>query len=715
MEYYNSMDQDFYSLDNFNKGFNYSNSELIQYGNLGISTNESPQLGGNYASQLSVGGRLRMGDKHIELNLGGYGNEPGGAATYGKDARQAIREISRSNKVDYTVHAPSNIKGVNGYDKTGYNISQEKEIEKVIKNTIDFAADIGSTGAIVLHSGEDSRDINQIPNIQGKIDGKIPYKFSNYFSDKQTVVDQIVDRRTGSFIGENGIKADDKIILPKFQTDENGNILQFTKNGLEKSNIKTFDLESRDEKGNLVHKKIPIIDFTDVANFSNLSNASIESSNGDMQTQELTYFDVENFTNQYNKINNKNHSATEIFAKLKYKDLINNSIDDYNYRYNEYNNLRKRWDRLMEAKKAYESFYPNLDEKNKKVFDILQNDFREVLPSQSRNPIEFIEEKEKEIRYQMNKIKDEAIKSKDNFENYREILNNIDSANKYAREKSIDKYAEFGLYTMQRSKNSEYMENKENPNHLFIALENIFPEWGYGSHPDELIDLVEKSRNKMVEKITKKEVEKYDDKGNKIVEQNPFYNPNITKKDAEKLSQEYIKATLDFQHLGMWKKYFEPIYLEDKKRLETKEETENRFNQWYLEQIKKLEKSKVIGHLHVADSMDESHQHLPAGQGVLPIKTAINYLIKNGYDTSKYKIVSEGFQEDSSFGQSRGITTAYRYFNPNASVTDVTSLNFMNVSSSVENYSGSSNYVTPNYMAPLKKESWSGWFDFRGL
>lgn len=706
MEYFNSMDRDFYNLDQQEDAY-------VNFGDIGLSTNESNQLGGPYHIQLGVGGKLRTGTNHIELNMGGYGNEPGGAATYGSEARQAIREIAQSNKVDYTVHAPVNMKGVNGYTQNGYSVAQEKEIERSIHNTIDFAADIGSSGAIVLHAGEDTRDVNFIPNSKGKVDGQ-EYEFSNYFSDREIMVDQVVDRRSGHFISEGGIRADEKIILPYFKTDDN-KLVQLTPEGEKISNINVIDLKSKNKDGSVINKKIPMIDFNDVSNLINFSNAIPVDENGELQTQEVTYKDIKKFTDEYNKRNNEHHNATEIFAKLKYRDNIKNSIDEYKLRYHEYNKYKKQWDRLMQAKEAYNEFYPNLDERDKKVFDILENDFQQVLPSQRTNPIEFINEKEKELRFQMNRYKDEVVKSKEQYENIREILNNLDSGNKYAREKSISKYADYGIYTMQRSQDSNYTETKENPNNLFIALENIFPEWGYGSHPDEFVELVEKSRKKMAEKLTSKELETYDRNGVKNVEKNPYYNPNITKEDAKKIAEKYIKATLDFQHLGMWKKYFKPIYLENKKRQETKEETEQRFNKWYMQQIKKIEKSNVLGHLHIADSVDESHQHLPAGQGNLPIKTAINYLIKNGYDTNKYKLLSEGFQDDMYLGQQRGTYATYRYLNPTASVTDVTSLSFMNVADSVPNYSGSSNYMTPNYMAPLKRENWSGWYDFRGL
>jgi hypothetical protein len=116
-------------------------------------------------------------------------------------------------------------------------------------------------------------------------------------------------------------------------------------------------------------------------------------------------------------------------------------------------------------------------------------------------------------------------------------------------------------------------------------------------------------------------------------------------KDA---AEKHIRATIDTQHLGMWWKNFES------RQGETEEQKRERFNQWYTEEFKKMAYSGIIGHIHMVDGMGGGHHHLPAGQGVFPIKTAMQYLKEKGYTGA---ISSEGYEEQGA----RILTKAWEY------------------------------------------------------
>ncbi|MBW3016833.1 hypothetical protein KY316_00540, partial [Candidatus Woesearchaeota archaeon] len=84
------------------------------------------------------------------------------------------------------------------------------------------------------------------------------------------------------------------------------------------------------------------------------------------------------------------------------------------------------------------------------------------------------------------------------------------------------------------------------------------------------------------------------------------------------------KATLDTQHLGMWKRHFK------RKVGETEAKREERFNDWYVEQVEKLADKGIIANVHVVDGIGRGHSHLPLGQGRYPVQEAIEKLRAKG-------------------------------------------------------------------------------------
>ena len=128
--------------------------------------------------------------------------------------------------------------------------------------------------------------------------------------------------------------------------------------------------------------------------------------------------------------------------------------------------------------------------------------------------------------------------------------------------------------------------------------------------------------------LTEKQIEDpsgaTDEKGNPKMINNPHY-AGVSKSEAEKRAFKHIKATLDTQHLGMWFKNFKP------KHGETEEERKKRFDNWYMDQVEKMQDEGIIGNIHLVDAMGAAHQHLPAGQGNLPVVKAIKRLKEKGY------------------------------------------------------------------------------------
>jgi len=162
----------------------------------------------------------------------------------------------------------------------------------------------------------------------------------------------------------------------------------------------------------------------------------------------------------------------------------------------------------------------------------------------------------------------------------------------------------------------------------------------------------------MVELLTAKKIpnthELRDEKGDLIMINNPHYRA-MSKKHAEEYAVKHIRATLDTQHLGMWWTYFQP------KHGETEAARRVRFDSWYKEQIKNMEKADIIGHIHAVDAMGGGHHHLPIGQGILPVKWTLEYLKKKGF---KGTMISEGWEENRVV-PGRQLTASWRHLGTN--------------------------------------------------
>ena len=194
--------------------------------------------------------------------------------------------------------------------------------------------------------------------------------------------------------------------------------------------------------------------------------------------------------------------------------------------------------------------------------------------------------------FQKNYTEQEKEKLKDKF-------NNIVPVKDIALDRASDLISELGLYAKVQTE--EY--NFDRP--IRITPENEAGPQVYGSHPQEMIEIIQASRKKMQEKL---------------MEQG--YNTT----DASNLAYDHIAATFDMQHFGMFKGHWNG--------------SEEDFNKEYLKQVKALKDADVVGHLHIVDGHKGQHVHLPPGQGSLPLKEAV----KEFYclDNSK---TSEGWGE----------------------------------------------------------------------
>ena len=587
----------------------------------------------------SLQASIKMGASRVELALQEQGSQPRvGAEHYGKEVREDIRNIADINKVRiHSVHAPVSVGNISGLGRNGFSEEQRENELNEIKRAINFASDVAPKEggvSVVVHTGEFPRNIDDVNSYEG---GSEKWGFEQYPGSSNNKTFYLVDKFTGEILTQ--IKKDQPVDVPEWNTSDE-------------------DKDGFDDVGNPVHiKKGDYVDFLGRKVTKSVNLVPKIDDNNNIKTVSMNWGKIIDESTKY---------------KRTFKDeLLSNKIHPEDFRpelYVFWTNLQSK-EKSAEGWAEYHSQGLKDDIDKLKDIDLVLNHYKEqgyskefvkeylshyfpqdqlnILPNKKKDVIQYLnqlrQDTEKSIRYKT----EASLGYKMEAEQVKRMKMRVAPVDVIAKEKTFNSLAELGTYAYIESK------DKKLDKPIFIAPENIFPEMGYGSHPDELIEMVKKSREKMVDLLTnpKVKVTKLADNGRleEIEQDNHFYNSSLSKKEAAKIAHDSIKATFDTQHLGMWFRYFKS----DKAKTEAERIKE--FNNWYLEQVKKLEKEDVIGNIHMVDGFGRSHTHLPVGQGELPVKSAIEYLKKKGYSGN---LSSEGHEE----GSIRQLVKAWQHF-----------------------------------------------------
>ena len=623
---------------------------LMSAGQIGTTVTE---IAGQQDLLRASEAAIKFGVKKIELAAQQGGpTQPTGPESYGKEAREAMRDIARVNEVEFTsVHTPTNVGNMSGFNpQQGFIDEQRKQAVEEVQKAINFAAEVAGGGAVVVHTGEFNRPIENAKFARKKKpDGTYEYDFLGYQEEPGRSNTYMVDKRTGKIVDD--IKKSKIIREPLFKTaadfKKEGKEVGKRHDGTEMNDNDWVTLDGR---------------YIDPTNEAELFERVPEwdSEKKQFKTKALAWEDVEKRTDWYNSTLNQDKQITP--EMMAFKINITNQILQakgsslFYGRY--YDDAVKTRDKVKEALKYYEKLEAELGddawklEKDEGIRSHVSS--LGLVPSESKLPSQILKDALAQSNMEMKHIHEASAAADARAMELQDTLRHTQEVEKYALSQSEKSYAEAGIMAMKESKQNPHAKRD-----IFVAPENIFTEQ-YGSHPDELIDIVTRSRKKMVEYLTEKQIEdphaRIDSEGSLKKVENPYYNPNMSKEEAEKMAERHIKATLDTEHLAMWRKKFQP------KPGETLDQTNKRFIGWWEDQIKKLGDSGIIGHVHMVDSMDGSHGHIPAGQGNLPLVGAIKYLKDKDPNIT---VVSEGHSENRRFGLDRQITSAWRAFGVN--------------------------------------------------
>lgn len=223
----------------------------------------------------------------------------------------------------------------------------------------------------------------------------------------------------------------------------------------------------------------------------------------------------------------------------------------------------------------------------------------------------------------------------------------------------------------------EVEKKKQLDKPLYVAPENIFPEWGFGSHPQELKKLILTSREEMARRLQTK---------------------GMGEEEAKKVATSHIRGTFDVGHANVWRKYFKG--------------DEKDFNKWMIENVRDLLKSNVLGHVHMSDNFGYEDEHLTVGEGNVPWKEFMQEL-KEHEKRGGIKIdtiVETGAQPPEQ--QQQALYGAWAYFGspiygsmaPKVGVFD----RWTDVQNSYFGKTSSPNYVVGDFRPSEEWTLWSG-------
>ncbi len=581
-EYYSSMDQEIGRSSQEMKEIDRSHQVGID--EIGTTTNPFQH------QTEALKARIFHGANRVEFAF--FGRQKGNKEqptpeTFGKRERRDMRELAEFNKVETTTHATVGVQGLSGLNQGRFSDEARKQAIDEIKRAIHFAAEATTGGAVVFHTGEAPR------YMYGKkymTDEKGNPMFRMFPEEEERRVRYLVDPITKEIVEQ--VRDVDRIAVPelmmdkghiKFLKDENNKEI---KDDLLKDYDQIFDgkipLYKYDEDGNIQTKLIEFKDFDDW-----IKNVYKSQGKPEPTEEEIV----------------KDFSFMKKFLDIQYNLYFSKGSES------DYKDMLEKREKVIKALNFYKEMKGKVPEKDWWKYKKSTGPYAHFVPPDVEDPVDYLYDRLNEMDRRLQQSKEMAVHGRRQAEQVLDVIKRAKPAEKFAVEQFSDSMAELGEYVWQKSRESKKKYEKGKPegikNDLYLAPENLFPET-YGSHPDELRDLVTSAREKMAQRL----------------ESN--YGMNIKK--AKEVAKNHIKATFDIGHANIWRKYFIA------EKGESLDQRDKRFNNWLLKETKKLLDEGIIGHIHVSDNFGFHDEHLTAGDGNAPIKEFIEQAKKEGFD-----------------------------------------------------------------------------------
>ena len=622
----------------------------------------SVPMGISAANVAGIYSKIRMGAGNIEIQFPGYRTGSRNAQTpemLGEDQRQAIRELSMANEVKFTTHASFQLMGMMGRDERGnfslYNATQDMF---ELKRAIDFQADMGG-GSVVIHSGEFERPMTDmyLDDETGRINlardpsGRLLFRQAH--TQEVDARFELLDDRTSQKM--ETVQKDRLVAYPVWRREKEGK-WGYDQDGkrvyIEKNDYIDYDGRKIENPYDPLKGRVP----------------EFEPATGRFKA-ELKHFDYfRQEAEEHNKWFEKTKGRKPDYYEKRYPEesFLYSTLETQEGNARGYalyygqgaERDLKLVQKLEEVRKYYEQLDKLIPDEEK--WKILRQDTEfaritdSILPAETKHPLKIIEEQIKEANKRLEYSRQTSVSQEqqalDTFETKQHLITPIKRLEKHG----VRLYAEAGVHALRKTR------DPNNP--VTVAIEHIFPE-RFGGHLEELKWVIKKSRERMVELLTQPEIEygaslapeEIDEK--KLREghnqPNPYY-MGVSREEAEKLAERHIKATLDTGHINLWRKYWQ----DDPKK--TREQNEESFKKWVLDQVESLAKEKMVGNVHLADNYGYHDDHLAPGQGNSPIREIMSILKKYGYE--KAVTVEPGADASTDLSDFHGLMKTWRFF-----------------------------------------------------
>jgi sugar phosphate isomerase/epimerase len=599
-----------------------TNDVGVSIGDLGMSVGLGP-----VPNVQAIQAKIRPGGKKLEFVFTGMGKGQGQSQTpgmYGKKQREALAEIGRANKVDFTTHSTVGVYGLAGMDQQGNFSKTSKDYSlQEVKRAIEFAADVAQGGPVVVHTGEFQRPLVDADwNQQG--DDPYKGKFKMYSDEDERASWRVVDTRTGAMQVE--ARKNRKVARPVWNRYGPGSETWDENNGKTYVDVMGNEVKQGDYvdyHGNFLpaESRVPKYDY-DKGQFkarqldwNDLKQEAVEMTNRareiwqdwksgkinehEFQESRWTRFkDAENI----NEINVRPEEAFMIST------LETNAANSRGWAYYYGAGFKDSVEQLKKLQKAYD-LYKKIedatDEEEKWKLKRQVGSLRlasDLVPSDSKYPTEILKDLISNARGSMQQGQEASASQWAQAEDAVETIRHIESAETYAFREAVDAYAQSAMSAMRQSQKLKEQGKLKKP--ITVAMENLFPE-SYGSHPDELIKLVSSTR-KRFEKL--------------------LHQQGVSEEEAQKRGKDHITATFDTGHLNMWRKYWQG---DPKKSIA---QNDQEFNKWSLDKLGQMVDAGVIGHVHLDDNYGFHDDHLAPGEGNAPIRDMVKLLKEKGYN-----------------------------------------------------------------------------------
>jgi len=663
----------------FNSGY-YSHHPMVDYFNamdpqnygetpppygaeLGIKDiGMSVPMGISAANVAGIYSKIRMGAGNIEIQFPGYRTGSRNAQTpemLGEDQRQAIRELSLANEVKFTTHASFQLMGMMGRDERGnfsiYNATQDLF---ELKRAIDFQADVGG-GSVVIHSGEFERPMTDMYmddetgrlNLARDPSGRLLFRQAH--TQEVDARFEVLDDRTSQKF--ETVQKDRLVAFPEWRREKQGRW------GIDQNNNRAYI--EKDDYIDYDGRKI-------INPYDALKGRvpEYDSAKGRFKVdlRSFDYFRKE--AEEHNKWFEKKHGRKPNYYEKIYPEeaFFHSTLETQEanargwalYYGKDAERDLQMIKKLEEAKKFYEQLDKSIPEEEKWKIMRQDTDFaqitRGILPTETKHPLKIIEEQLTEASKRLEYARQTSLSQEQQALDTAETKEHLVTPIKRLEKHGTRMYAEAGIHALRKTR------DPNNP--VTVAVEHIFPE-RFGGHLEELKWIIKKSREKMVDMLIKPEIEygasmapqEIDKKklDKDIMQPNPYY-MGVSREEAEKLAERHIKATLDTGHINLWRKYWQ----EDPRK--TREQNDDAFKKWVLDQVESLAKEKMVGNVHLADNFGYHDDHLAPGQGNSPIKEIIAILKRHGYE--KAITVEPGADASTDLSDFHGLMKTWRFF-----------------------------------------------------